>query len=60
MRDEHDRRAAPSVHVDQQIDHLMAGAAVEIAGRFVGEQNRRVVRQRPRDRYALLLAAGEL
>ena len=33
---------------------------VEVAGRLVGEQQRRAVDQRPGDRDALLLAAGEL
>jgi len=33
---------------------------VEIAGRLVGEQQRRVVHQRPRDGDTLLLASGEL
>ena len=60
VRDEHDRRAAPAIDVDQEVDDLVAGAGVEIAGRLVGEQDRRLVGQRPRDRHALLLAAGEL
>ena len=33
---------------------------VEVAGRLVGQQQRRVVDERARDRDALLLAAGEL
>ena len=36
------------------------GARVEVAGRLVGEQQRRAVDQRPGDRDALLLPAGEL
>ena len=40
------RRAAPPVQVEQQIDHLTAGRAVEIAGRLVGEEQRRLGRQR--------------
>ena len=36
------------------------GPAVEIAGRLVGEQQVRLVRERARDRDALLLAAGQL
>ena len=34
-------------------------ARIEIAGRLVGENHRRLVRERARDRDALLLAAGE-
>ena len=33
---------------------------VEIAGRLVGQQQRRLHHQRPRNRDALLLAAGQL
>ena len=44
----------------EQIDDLPAGGAVEIAGRLVGEQDRRIVGERARDRDALLLAAREL
>ena len=39
---------------------VLAGVLVELAGRLVGEQQRRPVRQRARDRDALHLAAGEL
>ena len=45
---------------EQQIDDLLAGGLVEIAGRLVGEQDRRIGRERARQRDALLLAAGEL
>ena len=45
---------------EQQIDDLLAGALVEIAGRLVGDQDRRIGRQRARQRDALLLAAGQL
>ena len=44
----------------EERDHLGAGARVELAGGLVGEQQLRLVRQRARDRDALLLAAGEL
>ena len=44
----------------QQVDDVTAGGAVEVAGRLVGEQDRRVVRQRPGNRDALLFAAREL
>ena len=37
-----------------------AVAAVEVAGRLVGEDQRRVVDERPRDGDALRLAAGHL
>ena len=37
-----------------------AGGAVEVAGRLVGHQQIGIGDDRPRDRHALLLAAGEL
>ena len=45
---------------EQQIDDLLAGILVEISGRLVGDEDRRIGRQRARDRDALLLAAGQL
>ena len=48
------------VEIANQLEDLDAGAGVEVAGRFVGEEDRRVDRQRARDRDALPLAAGEL
>src|SRR5471030_1751208 len=60
VRDEHDRDAALVLEPLEDVHHLDARAAVEIAGWLVGEENRRVVEQRARDRDALLLAAGQL
>ncbi len=48
------------VDVAQQVHDVPAVGAVEVARRLVGEQDRRVVGQRARQRDALLLAAGEL
>ena len=44
----------------QKLDHLLSGLLVEIAGRFVGNENRRVRRERARQCDALLLAARQL
>ena len=44
----------------EDLHHLDAGAGVEVAGRLVGEQDRRLGHQRARDRDALLLAARQL
>ena len=60
VRHQHQRRPARAVDVEQQLDDRLPGGAVEIAGRLVGEQDRRIVGERPRDRDALLLAAREL
>ena len=59
VRHDHDGRAEPGVQIADQREDLLAGVRVEIAGRFVGEQNRRIDRQRARDRDALALAAGQ-
>src|SRR6266511_440636 len=58
--DHHHRHAALGPQPRQQLQDLVAGARVEVAGRLVGQQHRRLGRQRPGDRHPLLLAAGEL
>ena len=40
--------------------HFFAGARIEVAGRLIREEQRRMIDQRPRDRHALLLAPGKL
>ena len=54
--------ATPALGVEllQQVEHRLAGGAVQVAGRLVGQQHRRLGDQRPGDRHPLLLAAGEL
>src|SRR5258705_2858394 len=60
VRHEDDGDAALDVEALEDAHHLDARLRVEIAGRLVGEQQRRVVHQRPRDGDRLWLAAGEL
>ncbi len=60
VRHQHQRHAALGVLGEQQIDDLLAGGLVEIAGRLVRDQDRRIGRQRAGQRDALLLAAGQL
>src|SRR5579872_2272123 len=60
VRDEHDRDAAIVLEALEDVHDLDAGAAVEISGGLVREQDRRIVQQRPRDGDPLLLAAGQL
>ena len=57
--DQDDRPALP-VEAIEDLHHLLRGGGVEVAGRLVGEDHRRVGDERARDRDALLLAAGEL
>jgi hypothetical protein len=52
--------AALVVEGPEQVEDLRAGAAVECAGRLVGEDEGRVVDESAGDRHALLLAAGKL
>lgn len=44
----------------QHPQHFAAGVRIQRAGGLVGQDDRRVAHQRPRDGNALLLAAGEL
>src|SRR5262245_35842106 len=54
--DEHQRPSPIAMQVEQELDDLPARRAVEVPGRFVREDDRRVVGQRARNRNALLLA----
>src|SRR3546814_10894240 len=58
MGDQHDGVAFAVQFVEQRHD-LGAGVAVQIAGRLVAEQDRRVRHQRARNRHALALATGQ-
>src|SRR5258706_4088959 len=56
VRHDHDR-VAGFVESRKERHDFGAGLRVQIAGRFVGEQNGRVVDERPSHRHALALAA---
>ena len=60
VRDHDDRLAVIAIERLQQIEDLVAGLAIEIAGRLVAEQQRRVGDDGARDADALLLAARQL
>jgi hypothetical protein len=60
VRHQHQRHAALRMFGEQEIDDLLAGCLVEIAGRLVRDEDRGVGRQRACQCDALLLAAGEL
>src|SRR5580765_309081 len=57
VRDEQDRRAEALAHGGEQRQHLLAVLARQVAGRLVGEQQRRFGAERARDAHALHLAA---
>ena len=58
--DENQRRAALLVTGKQQIDDLGAGRLVQIAGRLVGNEDRRPWSKCAGERHALLLTSGKL
>jgi hypothetical protein len=57
----HDHHRRPSaIDAVEQLHDPDRSLRVEVSGRLVGQQQRRVVDERSRDRHALLLPAGEL
>jgi len=60
VRHEHQGGPAPPVQRQQELDDLLAGRGVEIAGGLVGQEQAGVERDRAGERDALLLAAREL
>ena len=60
VRHHHDRLAELVVQPLEQAEDLLAGRAVEVAGRLVGDDQRRVGNERAGDRHPLLLAARQL
>ena len=57
---DHHNRDSTLVELLKNSHDLDAGPAVEIAGRLICKQHLGFIDQRARNRYALLLAAGEL
>src|SRR5690554_2422466 len=57
MRYQNQRGIGGAVELEQEIDDVVAGGAVEVAGRLVGEQHPRLAGKGARNRYALLLSA---
>src|SRR5580700_5203628 len=54
-----DQRLPGRAQAVEQPQHLQGRGAVEIAGGLVGQDNQRVVAERPRDGYPLTLAPGQ-
>ena len=60
MRDHNDRLVEfPGSHL-QQSHHLRARSGIQVAGRFIRQQHRRLGRNGPGDGHPLLLSAGKL
>src|SRR5574339_882726 len=60
VRDEDDGDAALDVETLEDSHYLDAGARIEVAGRLVREDDRRLVDERPGDGHALLLSSRQL
>ena len=59
VRDEHHRVPEPLLQVAHEVQHGALDGHVERRGDLVRDQHLRPARERPRDRHALPLAAGE-
>ena len=59
MGDEDDGRLFDLMKLSEDLHDFTTGVGIEVAGRLVGQQNRRFVHQRPRNRHTLLLTTGE-
>ena len=57
MRDHDEDRTLLAMDLGEQVRDGDGGRSVEVARRFIGQQQRRAVDERPGDRYALTLAA---
>ena len=60
MRYKNECRSHAAMQRENEVHDLRAGFAIEISGRLVGKQDLGLRRKRPRQRHALLLAAGQL
>src|SRR5579872_362767 len=60
MRDHDDGDSMSSVQLLKNVHDLGACMRIELPCGFVGEQNLRIIDERARNRYPLLLSAGEL
>ena len=60
MRDHDDRHPQRTIESENHLHDFSSGAAVEVSGRLIGQQELGLIHQRSRQRCALLLAAGEL
>src|SRR5215472_14063144 len=60
MSDQDEGRAALAMVGKQQVDDPLPGRLVEVSGRLIGDQNRRLGGERPGQRHALLFAARKL
>ena len=55
----HDDAAAAAADLEKQIEDLHRCFRIQIPGGFIGQDQFRIVQERPRDAHALLFAAGK-
>ena len=60
VRDHDQGAAALAVDPLQQVEHAHRALAVEVSGRLIGQDQARVVDQRPADRHPLPLTTAQL
>src|ERR1700694_457931 len=60
MGHQNDRRAAVAIEGPEELEDALSGRVVEVAGRLVGKEDFRRVRESARDWRPLLLSAGQL
>ncbi len=60
MRDDDKGNAAFAIKLEQEVEDLCPRAAVQVPGRFIRQDDRGFVDQRPGDRHSLLLPSGKL
>src|SRR5580658_8549013 len=58
VRHQNRRQIAPLADFAQQIEDHVTCALIQVSGRLIGKQQRRVCRESARDRNALLLTPG--
>ncbi|GHP00408.1 hypothetical protein KSF_104550 [Reticulibacter mediterranei] len=56
MGDKHDRLPLPN-QVSKQIEHRVSSPGIEVASRFISNDERRIIGQSPRNRRTLLLTS---
>jgi len=59
MGDEDRRQVAAAAQIGEEVENQLAGTLVQIAGWFVGEEQRGAGGEGARDGYALLLSSGK-
>jgi hypothetical protein len=60
MGDHYESDALRPVHLSEKFDHMMFGFLIEVAGRFVSQDDRGVIHESPYQGNTTLLSSGQL